>query len=532
MSTSIKKTLTYGKSYSLDVKSNGYYDYLETKFITKETEDPINITLKEYDGLKYTVDKSSDKGIRLNFTNTVLPYVSDNKLQKTDYCLANVGHQINFGSGETKEIYENISFNSPSDPVITNGVVTLDDDVSLYLWKRSRNMTLNLVFNWGQRSPSIYCEDHSIHLNGESISQVNKIYNALSSPKTEYLDSVFPFLSNKKIYLKIIFEENNLHVLYYENGFNDVVTETYDYDCSNNSSSYPYIFNSLKPIIIKDMNLYIDESSISVDGVSTILSKKISKPIVSGYKTYGGQNNRNRYVHEEDGLFYYFGSGVIPDYVIIPNARFNTSENIFVLFTTSSDIKNKQLIFQADVMNEKYSVVSDVLNIYIENSKLIVSDYYISSLGNKLTWDIQPNTGYRIKFVITDSKNISVGFALIDEHTYDYKYLTLSSDIPSTALVTIGVAYNDSSANDKFTGSIDIKNIPGAYEVGDVENIDGCLDTDLSYTNGKKATYNCFANKNINILLTNKESYEDYRYLGKVEIPGNEETGGGTAIIY
>lgn len=314
-----------------------------------------------------------------------------------------------------------------------------------------------------------------------------------------------------------------MQVLYYENGFNDAVTETYDYDCSNNSSNYPYIFNSLKPIIINDMDLYIDESSISVDGVSTILSKKISKPIVSGYETYGGQNNRDRYVHEEDGLFYYFGSGVISDYVIIPNARFNTSENILVLFTTSSNIETKQSIFQAGAINEKYSYFSDFLNIYIENSKLIVSDAYAYSSGNELTWDIQPNTGYRIKFVITDSKNISVGFALIDEHTYDYKYLTLLYlDIPSTALVTIGTAYNDSSANDKFTGSIDIKNIPGAYEVGDVEDIDGCLDTDLSYTDGEKATYNCFANKNINILLTNKESYEDYRYLGKVEIPAKE----------
>lgn len=266
------------------------------------------------------------------------------------------------------------------------------------------------------------------------------------------------------------------------------------------------------------MDLYIDESSISVDGVSTILSKKISKPIVSGYETYGGKNNRNRYVHEEDGLFYYFGSGVIPDYVIIPNARFNTSENIFVLFTTSSDIKNKQSIFQAGVMNEEYSYFSDFLNIYVENSKLIVSDAYAYSSGNELTWDIQPNTGYRIKFVITGSKNISVGFALIDEHTYDYKYLTLSSDIPSTALVTIGTAYNDSSANEKFEGSIDIKNIPGAYEVGDVDNVDGCIDTDLTYTSGTNATFNCFANKNINILLTDKDSYEDYRYLGKVEI--------------
>lgn len=100
MSTSIKKSLTYGKDYSFDVKANGYYDYLETKSITKETEDPINITLKEYDGLKYTVDKSSDKGVRLNFANTILPYVSDNKLQKTDYCLANVGTSVEFGTND------------------------------------------------------------------------------------------------------------------------------------------------------------------------------------------------------------------------------------------------------------------------------------------------------------------------------------------------------------------------------------------------------------------------------------------------
>lgn len=100
MGTSIKKSLTYGKNYSFDVKARGYYDYLETKSITKETEDPINITLKEYDGLKYTVDKSSDKGVRLNFANTVLPYISDNKLQKTDYCLANVGTSVEFGTND------------------------------------------------------------------------------------------------------------------------------------------------------------------------------------------------------------------------------------------------------------------------------------------------------------------------------------------------------------------------------------------------------------------------------------------------
>lgn len=98
MSTSIKKTLTYGKNYSFDVKARGYYDFLETKSITKETENPINITLKEYDGLKYTVDKSSNKGVRLNFANTVLPYVSENKLQKTDYCLANIGSTVDFGT--------------------------------------------------------------------------------------------------------------------------------------------------------------------------------------------------------------------------------------------------------------------------------------------------------------------------------------------------------------------------------------------------------------------------------------------------
>ncbi len=519
MITSIKKSLTYGKNYSFDVKARGYYDYLETKSITKETEDPINITLKEYDGLKYTVDESSNKGVRLNFANTVLPYVSDNKLQKTDYCLANVGQQINFGSAETEEIYENVSFTSPTDPIITDGVVNLDKNThtDLYIWKRSQNMTLNLVFNWGQHTPFIYCEDRSIQLNFESISQVNKIYNALPTGK-DYLKSVFPFLSDKKIYLKIIFEEKYLHVLYYENGFDGDITETYDYDYLNNSSDYLYKFNPLKPIVIQGMKLYIDESSLTVNDDSSSLSSKISKPIITSYETYGKKNNNTRYVHVENGLCYYFGYGQIPDYVIIPSARFNENENIFVLFTTSSNIKNKQSIFQTGIMNEEYSYFADFLNIFVENSKLIVSEFYEFSSDNQVTWDIQPNTGYRIKFVITGSKSVSVGFALIDDHTYDYKYLTLSSDIPSTALVTIGSKNNASTANESFKGSIDFKNIPGAYEVGDVDNADGCIDTDLLYTNGENATFNCFANKNINVLLTDKESYEDYRYLGKVEI--------------
>ncbi len=109
MSTSIKKSLTYGKNYSFDVKANGYYDYLETKSITKETEDPINIMLKEYDGLKYTVSDDI-----IDFSETVLPYINNNKLENKKYGLVGTDEYVN-GNGVADETsyvnkYKNVAF--------------------------------------------------------------------------------------------------------------------------------------------------------------------------------------------------------------------------------------------------------------------------------------------------------------------------------------------------------------------------------------------------------------------------------------
>lgn len=92
MSTSIKKSLIYGKTYSFNAQADNYYDYSEIKTISKETENPINITMEKYDGLKYKIYTDKSECIRLSLGNTILPNRSE--LQTTNYCLENIGTNV------------------------------------------------------------------------------------------------------------------------------------------------------------------------------------------------------------------------------------------------------------------------------------------------------------------------------------------------------------------------------------------------------------------------------------------------------
>lgn len=526
MSTSIKKSLTYGKNYSFDVKANGYYDYLETKSITKETEDPINITLKEYDGLKYTVDKSSDKGVRLNFANTVLPYVSDNKLQKTDYCLANVGQQINFGSAETEEIYENISITKSASAIsfpctIENNVISANKPglATYYSVSVDRPINDNAELRIAFENNNLYV--HITRATFKITESSTSSYAYLYDVKHDVKVTSYKFESEKKYYIGFKVVNHDISVLVYPNGYENDYEQIYTYTYSDSDFGYNhnFWFNGKGPI-------YLDESYFITNNNSYKLSAKITQPKASGY----GLNNASMdgYLFNtnpiKNGTYDRFMSHSDPysgaDNYISTNIRLNKDEHIFILFTTGLSISGNQMICKIEGKLQNGSR-SNVLKIYIKDSKLMIytgyNEYDDVSAGAWTLGTLNPSTGYRIKLVITDSNKITVGFALINEHSYDNTYITTNANIPSEGETYLG---DDPSSSDyvSFKGSIDFKNIPGAYETGTVDNVDGCIDTDLSYANGENATFNCFANKNVNVLLTDKDSYEDYRYLGKVEI--------------
>lgn len=139
MSTSIKKSLTYGKDYSFNVKANGYYDYLETKSITKETEDPINITLKEYDGLKYTIVKDYKNAWNknenvLDFNGTVLP-----QMKTMEYTLYALKPYI------TDTMYE---YHNQNGDVELHLIGCLDPDVS---YTENTNISYNCFVKGSER---------------------------------------------------------------------------------------------------------------------------------------------------------------------------------------------------------------------------------------------------------------------------------------------------------------------------------------------------------------------------------------------
>ncbi len=277
-----------------------------------------------------------------------------------------------------------------------------------------------------------------------------------------------------------------------------------DYTVSYTKSDNNEIDLNYPLIIYGNLNLDLTKSSITIENEEYNLSDKSLQP-----NTYGVESNPV-YGSYPPILF----NGVIyaaedsRGYYSIPNTKLSKDENLFILFKIPNMTSNKGYIFWTKnniKIRSKLSVDED--------SALVIKCQYYTYYND--TWNdlmtIQSDVKYRIKIVFTDAHNYSIGWALADDHTYEYKYVTETQDVTGVVESHVG---HENTSNDILYGEFDISHIPGTSS----SIISGCIDTDLTYTSGTNATFNCFANKNINILLTDKDSYEDYRYLGKVEI--------------
>ena len=211
----------------------------------------------------------------------------------------------------------------------------------------------------------------------------------------------------------------------------------------------------------------------------------------TGYTTYGNAKVNNLVCSGFDSS----------SKVILSNAKFNTSEPIYISFAMGPDVSTRQKIFDTD----------DRLSFRIENGYFW---YYKNENHTWIQWkSINANTGYKIKVVINSSNNYSLGLTPINEDAYDY------IDVTDTLNLTngpVGIGNNLNDYNQPFQGTIDISEIPGAYEVK-TESKPGIF---YNYEDtGLAVELNCFSKSNEFVVLSPDENITDHTWLGKVNIP-------------
>lgn len=135
-----------GKRHQIDATARGYYDFRTT--VVPQPNKPLSYNMKVYDGLKYDVDlsKNSVRPGEINFDGTVLPYVENNTLTKTNYCFGNSG--TNYDLPVYEEVYSNIT---KVGNVNTNNDIASNFSSSDYIviTKSSENMTIYLKVTTG-----------------------------------------------------------------------------------------------------------------------------------------------------------------------------------------------------------------------------------------------------------------------------------------------------------------------------------------------------------------------------------------------
>lgn len=504
---SVTKDIRKFLQYQITAKSRGYYDKSIT---TTFTEDNPSLDLGEltpYDGLKYTVDlsKNSVRVGEINFDGTILPY--DNKLKQslltTNYCFGTI--EQNYVLPIYKEIYNNIT--KVGNVSVNNGIASnfsSSDYLDLGNFDFSGDYEIVLKFKMPETDSDT--SNYKPFFDAKSnyyfkIALTNYrdgkryIHTNSGNGSSWYTDFVgtTPLELNTEYYVKVV-RSGTTRTTYLSTdnitwSTEGNVEDTYNYSHGYNLGAVSYLSSAE---IFKG-SFDLNESKITIGENIINLGEYTLQKQYTGYVIEGNAKVNNLICSGFDSS----------SKVILSNTRFNKSENIFIIFTTGSDISSNQCL---------YSTKSGPL--FVVNKGYI---HYLNRGASKyIQWhQVQANTGYRIKIVINSSDNYSLGWALKDEHTYDYTYVTDSGLNFTDSTTHIGNWWDATSG--PFYGTVDITNIPGAYEVK-TESKPGIFDLDFTDT-GTAKILNCFSNSNESVVLSEKENYNNYTWLGTVNIP-------------
>lgn len=504
---SITKDIRKYLQYQITAKARGYYDKSITTIFTEDNPSLDLGELTPYDGLKYTVDlsKNSVRPGEINFDGTVLPYVENNTLTKTNYCFGNSG--TNYDLPVYEKIYSNIT--KVGDVSINNGIASnfsSSDYLDLGNFDFSGDYEIVLKFKMPETDSDT--ANYKPFFDAKSNSYFNIAVTSYKNDNKRHIhsnsgngsswntgiDGTTPLELNTEYYVKVV-RSGTTRTMYLSTDNTTWSTEgsiedTYNYNHSyclgaaSHLSSQEIFKGSFD---LKESKITIGENIINLGDYS--LQKQYT-----GYTTYGNAKVNNLVCSGFDSSS--------SSRVVLSNAKFNTSEPIYISFVMRADVSTRQKIFDTE----------DRLSFRVENGYFW---YYKNENHTWIQWkSINANTGYKIKVTINSSSAYSIGLALINEGTYDY------IDVTDTLNLTdgpVGIGNNLSgSYTQPFQGTIDISEIPGAYEVKTESKAGIFRDYE---DDGKAKTLNAFSSNNEFVVLSPDENITDHTWLGKVNIP-------------
>lgn len=485
-----------GKRYQINANARGYYDF--RTIVVPQPNKPLSYNMKVYDGLKYDVDlsKNSVRPGEINFDGTVLPYVENNMLMKTNYCFGN--SDTNYNLPVYNKEYTNVEMNG--NPTIIDGMVSNFSSENYLKFLRNKFTNNNeLIFkfklNMIKNCAIFHCKFFlSVEISGTSLI----CYNWQQSTAQTILDSVE---TNKWYWVKV--EITDLATRKYSISTDGVTyiekLSTIDTSAvlTYQSYNYMYIGNSSFNTSNNAVNGSIDlnESKITIGENIINLGDHSLQKQYTGYTLEGNASING-------SICSGFNSS---SKVVLNNVNFTNEKDIIIGFTTASDVTTAQKIFEYQDDGISFQIVDGKIKYWTKDTRLW-HDYET----------VEPNNSYKLKIIITGNTSYTLGFMNVNDLSYNNTIEVTDSGLTVGKNLTFYIGTNSDSFKKPFQGTIDIREIPGAYEVK-TESKPGIF---YNYEDAGSATeLNCFSKSNEFVVLSPDENIIDHTWIGKVNIP-------------
>lgn len=493
-----------GKRYQIDATARGYYDFRTT--VVPQPNKPLSYNMKVYDGLNYAVDLSKNSVIpgEINFDGTVLPYVKNNTLTKTNYCFGNSG--TNYDLPIYEKIYNNIT--KVGNVTIINGIASNFSSNS-YVTPGSINFgtgTWEMVYKVYFKSGTDYQRICGT-ANNDTVSQIviavksdNKLITWISSNGTGWdiasgIESSDTLVNDTNYYIKTIFTGTNYIISTSTDNinYNEKINVSSSVAISNPNSNF-WIGNAEANTYPWQGSFDLNESKITIGENIINLGEYTLQKQYTGYTLEGNASINGSICSGFDSS----------SKVILNNVNFTNEKDTVIGFTTASDVTTAQKIFEYQDDGISFQIVDGKIQYWTKDNRLW-HDYET----------VEANNSYKLKITITSNTSYTLGFMNVNDSDYN------NIDVTDTSLtvgknLTFYIGTNSDSFYKPFQGTIDIGGIPGAYEVKTESKVGIFYNYEDT---GLDVKLNCFSKSNEFVVLSSDESITDYTYLGKVNIP-------------
>lgn len=496
-----------GKRHQIDATARGYYDFRTT--VVPQPNKPLSYNMKVYDGLNYAVDlsKNSVRPGEINFDGTVLPYVENNTLTKTNYCFGNSG--TNYDLPVYNKEYVNI--NKIGDFDIGDGIVS-----NFY---RDHYLTVTLP-NYSSGSVNSFEICMKVHTptnntsNGRILNSTDSYDNLAvdlgSNPGFNFCGDTIGFGSrfdaDIDLWVKVQFDGTNLSLHHSLNGVDYIQDNSKSWSKSNvwfTSNTYSIGLRSYDFVNVCFFNGTIDLNECYV---------KINDEIINF-----GENSLNLKCNDyslvgnakiNNGICSGFDSS---SRVLLNAINFTSEKDIIIGFTTSSDVTTAQKIFEYQNDGISFQIIDGMIQYWTKNNTLW-NNYNV----------VEPNNSYKLKITITSNTSYTLGFMNANNASYNNIEVT-DTGLTIGKNLSFSIGNNLGNLTKPFLGTIDIKNIPGAIQTESKTGIFQDYED-----NGKAKILNCHSYNNELVVLSPNENIVDYTWLGTVNIPKHIINWGGS----